>query len=383
MELVTELPEVFKEFAEQRRNSFLTVKEIKDSGTPVIGTFCTYFPQELAIAMGAVVVSLCSMSDETIPAAEKVLPSNLCPLIKSSFGFAKTDKCPFFYFSDLIVGETTCDGKKKMYEYLGEFKPVYVMEIPNKQSEQGILLWKNEIIKMKEFLENKFNVTITDEQIKEAIHIKNQERKALKDLYEVMKLDPVPMTGGDLFKVLYGSSYKLDKKAIPAQIRSLEVKIKEDYIKEKKIEKKPRILVTGCPIGGATEKVIKAIEDNGGIVVTYENCSGAKAIDELVDENNPDVYEALAKRYLNIGCSVMTPNPKRLELLDKLIDEYKVDGVVEVVLQACHTYNIETIGIKRFVNEKKGKPYISVETDYSTADIGQLSTRLTAFIEML
>ena len=383
MELVTELPEVFKEFAEQRRNSFLTVKEIKDSGIPVIGTFCTYFPQELAIAMGAVVVSLCSMSDETIPAAEKVLPSNLCPLIKSSFGFAKTDKCPFFYFSDLIVGETTCDGKKKMYEYLGEFKPVYVMEIPNKQSEQGILLWKNEIIRMKEFLENKFNVTITDEQIKEAIHIKNEERKALKDLYEVMKLDPVPMTGGDLFKVLYGSSYKLDKKAIPGQIRSLEAKIKEDYIKEKKIEKKPRILVTGCPIGGATEKVIKAIEDNGGIVVTYENCSGAKAIDELVDENNPDVYEALAKRYLNIGCSVMTPNPKRLELLDKLIDEYKVDGVVEVVLQACHTYNIETIGIKRFVNEKKGKPYISVETDYSTADIGQLSTRLTAFIEML
>lgn len=383
MELVTELPEVFKEFAEQRRNSFLTVKEIKDSGIPVIGTFCTYFPQELAIAMGAVVVSLCSMSDETIPAAEKVLPSNLCPLIKSSFGFAKTDKCPFFYFSDLIVGETTCDGKKKMYEYLGEFKPVYVMEIPNKQSEQGILLWKNEIIKMKEFLENKFNVTITEEQIKEAIHIKNEERKALKDLYEVMKLDPVPMTGGDLFKVLYGSSYKLDKKAIPGQIRSLEAKIKEDYIKEKKIEKKPRILVTGCPIGGATEKVIKAIEDNGGIVVTYENCSGAKAIDELVDENNPDVYEALAKRYLNIGCSVMTPNPKRLELLDKLIDEYKVDGVVEVVLQACHTYNIETIGIKRFVNEKKGKPYISVETDYSTADIGQLSTRLTAFIEML
>lgn len=383
MELVTELPEVFKEFAEQRRNSFLTVKEIKDSGIPVIGTFCTYFPQELAIAMGAVVVSLCSMSDETIPAAEKVLPSNLCPLIKSSFGFAKTDKCPFFYFSDLIVGETTCDGKKKMYEYLGEFKPVYVMEIPNKQSEQGILLWKNEIIRMKEFLENKFNVTITEEQIKEAIHIKNEERKALKDLYEVMKLDPVPMTGGDLFKVLYGSSYKLDKKAIPGQIRSLEAKIKEDYIKEKKIEKKPRILVTGCPIGGATEKVIKAIEDNGGIVVTYENCSGAKAIDELVDENNPDVYEALAKRYLNIGCSVMTPNPKRLELLDKLIDEYKVDGVVEVVLQACHTYNIETIGIKRFVNEKKGKPYISVETDYSTADIGQLSTRLTAFIEML
>ena len=383
MKLVNDLPSIFEEFAEQRRNSFLAIKEIKDKGIPVIGVFCTYFPQELALAMGAAVVGLCSMSDETIPEAEKDLPSNLCPLIKSSYGFAKSDECPFFYFSDLIVGETTCDGKKKMYEYLGEFKPVHVMELPNRQSEQGLQLWKNEIIKMKEHLEKRFNVVITEEDIKAAIKVKNEERRALKELYEVMKLDPVPIEGRNLFKVLYGSTYKFDKKQIPGEIKALVNKIKDEYELEKKIEKRPRILVTGCPIGGATEKVIKSIEENGGIVVTYENCSGAKAIDELVDETNPDVYLALAQRYLNIGCSVMTPNPKRLELLDRLIDEYKVDGVVEVILQACHTYNVERIGIKRFVNEKKGKPYIGIETDYSMSDIGQLNTRIAAFIEML
>lgn len=65
------------------------------------------------MAAGAVVVSLCSTSDETIEEAEKDLPRNLCPLIKSSYGFGKTDKCPYFYFSDLVVGETTCDGKRK------------------------------------------------------------------------------------------------------------------------------------------------------------------------------------------------------------------------------------------------------------------------------
>ena len=127
----------------------------------------------------------------------------------------------------------------------------------------------------------------------------------------------------------------------------------------------------------------QAIEDNGGIVVTYENCTGAKSIDKLVDEDNPDVYDALARRYLNIGCSVMTPNPNRLELMGRLIDEYQVDGVVEVLLQACHTYSVESKGIRDFVNEKKGIPYISVETDYSQADIGQLNTRIAAFIEML
>lgn len=383
MEVIKELPEVFEEFAEQRKNSFLAVKELKDKGVPVIGSYCTYFPQEIAMAMGAASVSLCSTSDETIADAEKELPKNLCPLIKSSYGFAKTDKCPFFYFSDVVVGETTCDGKKKMYEYMAEFKDVFIMELPNTQREEALALWKNEIIRFKEYLEKKFDVTITEDDIRRAIKINNEGRRALKRLYEVMKNEPTPITGYDLFKVLYGSTFKFDRSQIPGEVNALVDKIEKEYAEGKMQPKRPRILITGCPLGGATEKVIKAVEENGGIVVTYENCSGAKAIDKEVDEANPDVYDALARRYLNIGCSVMTPNPNRLELLGRLIDEYKVDGVVEMTLQACHTYNVEAFGIRKFVNEQKKIPYINVETDYSQADIGQLGTRIAAFIEML
>ncbi len=383
MEIIKELPEVFEEFAEQRKNSFLAVKQLKDKGVPVVGSYCTYFPQEIAMAMGAATVGLCSTSDETIPDAEKELPKNLCPLIKSSYGFAKTDKCPFFYFSDVVVGETTCDGKKKMYEYMSEFKDVFIMELPNTQGEEALKLWKSEIIRLKNYLEKKFDVTITDDDVREAVKINNQVRRSLKGLYEVMKNDPTPINGQDLFKVLYGSTFKFDRKAIPAEVDALVEKIKKEYADGKMEEKKPRILISGCPIGGATEKVIRAIEDNGGIVITYENCTGAKSIDKPVDENAEDIYDALAKRYLDIGCSVMTPNPNRLELLGRLIDEYKIDGVVEMTLQACHTYNVETLAIRRFVNEQKGIPYINVETDYSQADIGQLNTRIAAFIEML
>ena len=383
MEVIKELPEVFEEFAEQRKNSFLAVKQLKDQGIPVVGSYCTYFPQEIAMAMGAATVSLCSTSDETIAEAEKDLPKNLCPLIKSSYGFAKTDKCPFFYFSDVVVGETTCDGKKKMYELMSEFKDTFVMELPNSQSENSLKLWKKEIIRFKEYLEKKFDVEITEEQIREAVKVNNEARRSLKKLYEVMRHDPAPISGYDLFKVLYGSTFKFDRKQIPGEVNALVDKIEKEYAEGKMQEKKPRILITGCPIGGATEKVIRAVEDNGGIVVTYENCSGAKSIDKLVDENNPDVYDAIARRYLNIGCSVMTPNPNRFELLGRLVDEYQVDGVVEMTLQACHTYNVETLSVRKFVNEEKHIPYINVETDYSQADIGQLNTRITAFIEML
>lgn len=380
MELRKNLPEIFADFAEGRRNAFLSVKQVKDQGKPVIGVFCTFFPQELAVAMDAAVVSLCASSDETIPAAELDLPANLCPLIKSSYGFGKTDKCPFFYFSDLVVGETTCDGKKKMYEYLGQFKPLHVMQLPNQCSEEGVAFYRKEIIRMKEKLEDFFGVTITEEDIRRGIRVKNAERTAIKKLYDVMKQNPAPITGGDLLNAMIATTFSFDRGAIPAQMEALVEKIKAE---SGVTGRKPRILITGCPMGGATMKVVQAVENNGGVVVGFENCSGAKAMEELVDESCEDVYEAMARKYMNIGCSVISPNDNRIRLLDRMIDEYQVDGVIDMVLHACLTYHVESLRIKRFVTEEKHVPYMSVVTDFSQADVGQLSTRMAAFIEML
>ena len=383
MELIKELPEVFEEFAEQRKNSFLAVKEAKEKGIPVVGSYCTYFPKELPMAIGAAAVSLCSMSGETIEVAEQDLPKNLCPLIKASYGFAKTDKCPYFYFSDLIVGETTCDGKKKMYELMSQFKDVYVMQLPQSQDERGRKFWRESCLELKKKLEEKFGTVITDEAVRQAVHTENGVRRALQRFYGVMKHDPAPITGLELFRVLYGSTFKLDRSSLADELNALTDKIEAEYAAGKRLDKKPRILITGCPMGGATEKVIEAIENNGGVVVTYENCSGAKAIEREVKEDTDDIYGAIADRYLGIGCSVMTPNHNRFELLNEMIDEYRVDGVVEMVLQACHTYSVESKSVRRFVTHDKEIPYIYIETDYSKTDVGQLNTRLAAFVEML
>ena len=382
VELKKDLPAMFEEFADQRRNSFLTVKQLKDKGTPIIGVFCTYLPREIANAMGAAVVGLCSVSDETIPDAEKDLPRNLCPLIKSSYGFAKTDKCPYFFFSDLVVGETTCDGKKKMYELLSTFKPVYVLELPNRQSEEGIAMYRREIIRFKEKLEQQFETSITEEAIRAQIHLRNELTKALVRLQYLMANDPAPVSGLDIVNTVYGSGFNMDIESLPGRINEMADMIESDYAAGKNVGKKPRILVTGSPSGGAALKVIRAIEDSGAVVVAFENCSGLKPL-LLTDEENPDVYDALARRYMDIGCSCMSPNPNRLALLERLIDDFKVDGVVDIVLQACHTYNVETSLVGKLVKEKKGISYAVVETDYSQADVGQLKTRMAAFIEML
>ncbi|MCQ2508758.1 MAG: 2-hydroxyacyl-CoA dehydratase family protein [Dorea sp.] len=383
MEIINELPEVFEDFGEARKNSFLGVKKIKEQGIPVVGVYCTYMPREIVMAAGAATVGLCSTSDETIPDAEKDLPKNLCPLIKSSYGFAKTDKCPFFYFSDVVVGETTCDGKKKMYEIMSEIKDVFMLQLPQIQDEAGVQAYRKELIRFKEYLEQKFETKITDEKLLEAIQVNNNISRAMQKVADVMIHDPAPITGHNLFKLFYGSGFKFDRTLIADELNSIADKIEAEYAEGKMLEKRPRILITGCPIGGATEKVIKAIEENGGVVVGYENCTGAKQYDMLVDETKEDLYEALAERYLAIGCSVMSPNKNRYDLLGRMIDRYQVDGVVEMTLQTCLTYQIESRAVRNYVTNEKNVPYLAVETDYSQTDIEQLNTRITAFLEML
>ncbi len=383
MSLINELPAIFDHFSDARRQGFLTVLELKEQNIPLVGTYCTFMPQEIALAAGAVVVSLCSTSDETIEEAEKDLPRNLCPLIKSSYGFGKTDKCPYFYFSDLVVGETTCDGKKKMYEYMAEFKPVHVMQLPNSADDDASrALWRSEILRLQSALEQQFNCTISEQDLRAAITLKNRERAALSSFYRLGQLNPPALSGSEILKVVYGATFNFDKNTLIDELNALSEKVRSEYQQGKRLEDRPRILITGCPIGGAAEKVVRAIEENGGWVVGYENCTGAKATEMQVSEEG-DVYDALTDKYLAIGCSCISPNTQRLTLLSQMIEEYQVDGVIDVILQACHTYAVESLAIKRHVRQQHDVPYMAIETDYSNSDIGQLNTRVSAFIEML
>lgn len=379
-----DLSEVFEEFEESRRNGFVRAKELKDQGAKLVGTFCTYTPKELIYAAGAVPVTLCGVSNDTIAAAEKHLPKNLCPLIKSSYGYAITDKCPYMYFSDLVVGETTCDGKKKMYELLGEIKDTYVMQLPHTQSSEFANdMWESEVLKFKHKLEEKFSTTVTEDKLRESIKLCNRERKSISDFYSLGKLVPPPLSGYEMFTILNGVLYMFDKEEQISKLNRITESLREIHTKgESKISKSaPRILITGCPLGGVADKIIKQLEEVGAVVVIYENCGGTKNTEKLVDET-VEPLKAIAEKYLSIPCSIMSPNKGREEMLTNLIEEYKVDGVIEIVLQSCHTYAIETRNIKRHVNSLD-VPFISIETDYSTSDKGQIRTRLEAFVEML
>lgn len=384
MEIKTNLPEIFEEFNDARREGFLTVKEFKEQGQPVIGAYCTYIPEELVIAVGATMIGLCSTTEESIDDAEEDLPRNLCPLIKSSYGMAKMDKCPYFHFADLVVGETTCDGKTKMYEYMTEFKHLYLMEVPrSRKLEQSQNMWYEEVVRFKEYLEEYFQTEISGEKLNEAIDLMNRYRTAKRNFYRTGALSPSVLTGKEIFGVCFGTGFTFDKEETIKNLNLLTEEAYARYEAGNTLVDKPRILITGCPMGGVTEKIIDAIEANGGRVVAYENCTVSKSVEELVNIEEPDQIKALADKYLNVGCACASSNDTRVQLIDEMVDDFQVDGVIDMVLQNCVPFMVESLRIKRFCQEEKNVPYMYLETDYTESDIGQLNTRVAAFIEML
>lgn len=382
---VYELPSTFDEFVDARKAGFLKVKEYKENGGKFAGYLCSYTPSELLDAAGVATVGLCGTSNETVPDAEVDLPKNLCPLIKSTYGFAKSQKCPYTYFADLIVGETTCDGKKKMYELLEEYKPVHVLHLPQSQERPYAKeIWCEELKILQKRLEDQFGVEITEEKLREAAKNRNRLRKAFCEMYNLQTNVPPAMKGIEMMIALQQGTFTFN---LEQQITAIENKVaaaKAAYeAGERPVsEKAKRILITGCPTGGVIQKVGGVIENNGGVIVCLDDCSGERTMKMLVDTEADDIMRAISDRYLEIHCSVMTRNDGRLENTKAMIEKYKVDGVIEVVLQACHTFNVEATPMGRMV-EDMGVPYMKLETDYSTTDSGQIETRVAAFIEML
>ena len=380
-----ELPKTFDEFVDARKNSFMHVKEFVENGGHLVGFLCSYTPLEVIEAAGAAAVGLCGTSNEPIADAEKVLPKNLCPLIKGTYGFAYTDKCPYTYFCDFIVGETTCDGKKKMFELLNDIKETYVLQLPQGQGRPYAAdMWYEEVKIFKEKVEEKLGVTITDEMLRQAVHDRNELRKAQLELYALQRMDPPAMKASEVMLALAQGVFNFGPKE---QLKTFRAKIdaaKEAYERgERPVSPKAkRILLTGCPSTGVIQKVGVTIENNGGVIVCLDDCGGERTTKMMVDENADDILRAISDRYLEIHCSVMTPNTGRLDNTKEMIKKYKVDGVIEVILQACHTFNVEAEQTRRMC-EEEGIPYMKLETDYSPTDSGQLETRIAAFIEML
>ncbi len=379
-------------FEDMIDNCYDYAEEAKSNGRPVVGIMCEYAPRELIMAAGGVPVCLCGGNAETIAPAEEYLPANLCPLIKSTFGYHVTGRNPFLKWADLVVAETTCDGKKKMFELMAETKPVYVMELPQKQDDADAYEhWVAEMHKLKSEMETRLGVRITPDKIREAIAVMNRERALRRRLAELMKADDPPLTGRQLLDL------KSIISGIPAAFEQYERAIAEfagqsqDVILSKARDETPRVaqndghrvrvLLTGVPVVHGAERVVDIIESNGGLIVCMENCTGLKPILEDVEPDAADPIRALATKYFRIPCALMTRNTRRTDYLRRLAAEYRAQCIIDLVWQTCVTYDIESYQVRRLAEQELGIPYLRIETDYSPSDSARIAVRVEALYE--
>ncbi|MFO7982541.1 MAG: double-cubane-cluster-containing anaerobic reductase [Desulfuromonadales bacterium] len=383
-------PQAMAYFDDMVSNIFTgRIQELVDAraeGRPVIGTFCVYVPEEIIHAANGVCIGLCSGSQGSIADAEKILPRNICPMVKSAFGFKVGRICPFYQVVDFVYGETTCDAKKKTWEILDQYIPTHVMEIPQKKRERDKRLWIEEVEDFKHAIEERVGRKISESDLRSGIETLNQKREAMQRLNNLRHHDPSPISGRDMLLITQIAFYDIPERfttKVHELCDELENRIANSSFSA--AEGTPRVMVSGAPMALPNWKLHNIIEGAGGIVVNEESCIGTRYFKDIIDTNGASMeqmLEKLTERYMKIDCSCFTPNDERME---QVIREYRASGaqgIIDYSLQFCHTYNIEAVKLRELCS-REGIPFMAIESDYSPEDVGQLQTRVEAFLEQI
>ncbi|MGD0644000.1 MAG: 2-hydroxyacyl-CoA dehydratase family protein [Candidatus Bathyarchaeia archaeon] len=389
-------PEAMKYFDEMANLFDKRPKEIqaeKEKGKKVIGYTCLFAPTELILAADAIPVRVNSGWYDTSKLGDRVVPAEVCPVIRSTIGAKMIELSPFLELSDALISVLTCDGMTKLSEILSDYKTVWGMNIPRvKDSAHLLRFWNEEIKRMKGQIEEFTGNKITRKNLKAAIEQTQRATKAFRRLQDLRKGPPVIM-GRDA--MLVNQVYLWDdKKRWTEKTEALCNEL------EKRVERKewacspdtPRVLVTGTPMFWPDNwKLPTLVEEANprGIIVADELCSGERILNDPVgvDEwNTDDMLNAIGERYLMAStCPCFTSNDgneDRINWLINKVKEWNVQGVIYYVVRGCILYAMEYTRIKKAL-DKINIPVYYLDTDYTREDVGQMKTRVEAFLEML
>jgi benzoyl-CoA reductase/2-hydroxyglutaryl-CoA dehydratase subunit BcrC/BadD/HgdB len=368
----------------------LRIKELLDAkraGRKVVGAFCAFAPEELVLALDGVMVGLCAGAEFATAEAEKYLPRNTCALIKGFFGFALARVCPYLSASDVIVGENTCDGKKKGYEIFKDLVPrLHVMDLPQTKTAEGRVLLRAEFRRFAACLEDVAGKNLTADNLRNGISTVNAKRSAMHRLAKLRAADPVPVSGLDA--LLMNQVYFYDDPVrFTASVNTICDELEQRHAHGVGVAPKgtPRIVISGCPMAVPNWKLPAIVERSGAVIVGEESCVGERGTQSLTTDTGQsldELMDAVVDRYFKIDCAIFTPNPSRVDHVMQMVKDLGAHGVIHYGLQFCSPYQIEAGPVERRL-ENEGMPTLRIDTDYGQEDVGQLQTRVEAFVERL
>lgn len=367
----------------------LRIQELVDhrkKGGTVVGSFCVFVPEDIILAAGGIPVGLCAGAEFAVADSDGLIPRNTCPLIRASLGFKMSRTCPYIQSSDFLVGETTCDGKKKMYEVMAQHHPTYVMEVPQKKTAAAKDLFFSEVMHFKNKMESESCRKVEAAALSEATKMLEAKKTALRRVHAARAANPVPISGRDALLVSQIAFYD-DIGRFTAKTSELADELEARAACGEGVfpTGTPRILYAGTPLPLPDWKIHSTVEAAGGVIVGEESCVGSRYYTTTTPANDGTLeaqMRAISERLLNTHCACFTPNDERIEDIVRMAREANADGVIHYSLAFCQTYANEAFKVENAL-KKEGIPVLSLESDFSANDQAQLMTRVQAFVEML
>lgn len=382
-------PAAMAYFYDLFRRTYCQGESVEHGGVRV-GTTCIHAPEELIYAMGATPVRLCNGSYHYDQIGADFMPAKSCSLVKATLGMLSSKNViPKVGKLDLIVNPTTCDQKKKASAMMtGMGHKVYDLELPPaKESEQSRVYWQRSVREFVHELRRLTGKSLTRRNLTAAMSRTARAQAAFRTLHNFRRKSPSVVLGKDVFLVT--NAYFFDDidrwtEAVERLNAELAQREKEGICAAQR--KAPRILFTGSPPIFPNLKLPLLIEEAGGVVVADETCSANRMLYDMtaVDEwLVNDMVDSLADKYLKpCTCPIFTNNDDRIRRLLELVKSFAVDGVVYQSFAGCQVYEMEQRSVAEALN-REGVAMLYVETDYSPDDMGQLSTRIEAFLESM
>ena len=355
------------------------ILEHKSRGGKVIGWLCTYVPEEIIHAAGALPIRIIGYSHEAnLDDANAHLYINNCTFSRSCLQLGLEGQ---YDFLDGVVGGSTCDGARRLFDVWRQYVGTpfhHVLTVPRKFTERAHQLYYDEVVLFKKHFEEHFGVEITDEALLKSTILLNESRSLLHQLYELRKRDKPPISGAETLEVL-NAAYRMPKETFNLWLGEL---IEELQASDKAFTGRARVMLVGSVL--TNPEFVKSIEDQGALVVTDELCTSTRYWgDSVVLDDGKPTLEAISHRYLNnFPCARMYPSDERFNRIIDYARDFRVDGVISEIVRYCVPYAHDLPLLTDRLSEQ-GIPTLALDVEYGTAGSGQIATRVQAFLEML
>ncbi|HNQ63616.1 MAG TPA: 2-hydroxyacyl-CoA dehydratase family protein [Syntrophorhabdaceae bacterium] len=361
-------------------------KELKAEGKKIIGYLSALCPVEIMTAAGVVPIRMVGNVSESITKGDAYMETIVCPFVRNVFDSAIKGR---YTFLDGMVLPHQCDSIDRTNDvWRDNLKLPYwhFINFPHVTDDPSIEFTKEILRLFINTLEDFTGKKISDETIVQAIKLHNENRRLMRDLYDLRKSNPPLISGAEMMKVLVAAM------SLPVEESSALIKdVIEEIKKRSPVSpgKSARIMLIGDQVDDVA--IIEAIEGTGASVVMDELSIGAKMYWEDVDIT-PDPVQGIAERYLRKlkipttfvgeGNTYQENLDARFGQIKQHISEFKVNGAILFIYKYCDPYGFEVPAMKSYI-ESSGAKVLYLEDEYSTSTLARMKTRIEAFLEMI